>query len=309
MRRCRRSSRTAGTDRLIWLLAILMLGCMVAGCQKQPVSAPTGAKDRLKVAVTIVPQATFVKEVGGDLIEVVTMVPPGGNPENYSPIPQQMMQFSDADVYFSIGVPSEEANLPRLLGLAPGIIVVDLPALVDQKYPPVTFPSGERDPHMWLSPQRVEEIVRITAEQLTQMDPLHGDIYAANSAAYIERLAQLDDEIRAALAGLSSRTFIVYHPAFGYFAADYGLTMIALEEEGKEAAAVDLQRVIDLARTQHIKVVFYQAEIDSKQSRTLAAEIGGQAEMIAPLDPDYIGNLHKTALTFKRVLEQSQEEQ
>ena len=53
---------------------------------------------------------------------------------------------------------------------------------------------------------------------------------------------------------------------------------------------------------------FYQAEIDSKQSRTLAEEIGGQAEMIAPLDPDYIGNLHKTALTFRRVLQQAQGE-
>ena len=88
---------------------------------------------------------------------------------------------------------------------------------------------------------------------------------------------QLDNDIRSALTDLPNRTIIVYHPAFGYFAADYGLTMIALEEEGKEAAAVDLQRVIDLARAQNIKVVFYQAEIDSKQSRTLAEEIGGQA--------------------------------
>jgi len=236
------------------------------------------------------------------------MVPPGGNPENYSPTPQQMMQFSDADIYFTIGVPAEEAILPQLISLAPGIKVVDLPTLVDRKYPPVTFPSGERDPHMWLSPQRVQEIVRLAAEQLTLLDPVHGDIYAANSTAYMERLVQLDNDIRSALADLPSRTIIVYHPAFGYFAADYGLTMIALEEEGKEAAAVDLQRVIDLARAQNIKVVFYQAEIDSKQSRTLAAEIGGQAEMIAPLAPDYIGNLHKTALTFQRVLEQAQEE-
>ena len=235
------------------------------------------------------------------------MVPPGGNPENYSPTPQQMMQFSDADIYFAIGVPAEEANLPQLISLSPTIKVVDLPSLVDRKYPPVTFPSGERDPHMWLSPQRVQEIVRLTAEQLTLLDPLHGDIYAVNSAAYMERLAQLDNDIRSTLADLPNRTIIVYHPAFGYFAADYDLTMIALEEEGKEAAAVDLQRVIDLARAQNIKVVFYQAEIDSKQSRTLAAEIGGQAEMIAPLDPDYIANLHKTALTFQRVLQQAQE--
>jgi len=308
MKRYLRPPNTIGRCRRIALLAILMLVGLLSGCQQQPVTAPTGADDRLKVAVTIVPQATFVKEVGGDLVEVVTMVPPGGNPENYSPTPQQMMQFSDADIYFTIGVPAEAANLPQLISLSPTIKAVDLPALVDRKYPPVTFPSGERDPHMWLSPKRVQEIVRLTAEQLTLLDPVHGDIYAANSAAYIERLGQLDNDIRSALADLPNRTIIVYHPAFGYFAADYGLTMIALEEEGKEAAAVDLQRVIDLARAQNIKVVFYQAEIDSKQSRTLAAEIGGQAEMISPLAPDYIDNLHKTALTFQRVLQQAKEE-
>ena len=308
MKRHLKPPNTMGRYRRDALLAILMLVGLLSGCQQQPVTSPTSTDDRLKVAVTIVPQATFVKAVGGDLVEVVTMVPPGGNPENYSPTPQQMMQFSDADIYFAIGVPAEEANLPQLISLAPAMKMVDLPALVDRQFPPVTFPSGARDPHMWLSPQRVQEMVRLTAEQLTLLDPLHGEIYAANSGAYIERLGQLDQDIRSALAGLPNRTIIVYHPAFGYFAADYGLTMIALEEEGKEAAAVDLQRVIDLARAQNIKVVFYQAEIDSKQSRTLAAEIGGQAEMIAPLDPDYIGNLHKTALTFQRVLQQAQED-
>ena len=308
MKRHLKPPNTMGRYRQVALLATLMLVGLLSGCQKQPVTGPTSTDDRLKVAVTIVPQATFVKAVGGDLVEVVTMVPPGGNPENYSPTPQQMMQFSDADIYFAIGVPAEEANLPQLISLAPAMKMVDLPALVDRQYPPVSFPSGERDPHMWLSPQRVQEMVRLTAEQLTLLDPLHGEIYAANSGAYIERLGQLDQDIRSALAGLPNRTIIVYHPAFGYFASDYGLTMIALEEEGKEAAAVDLQRVIDLARAQNIKVVFYQAEIDSKQSRTLAAEIGGQAEMIAPLDPDYIGNLHKTALTFQRVLQQAQED-
>lgn len=286
------------------LLVLLLLASSVAGCGNRPANSPVETGDRPKVAVSIVPQATFVQAVGGDLVEVVTMIPPGGNPENYAPTPQQMMQFSDADIYFTVGVPTEKANLmPQLANFKSPIRVVDLAALVDQKYPPVTFPSGERDPHMWLSPQRVQEIVRITAAELAQLDPSHGEVYSANADRYIERLAQLDGEIRATLAGLSQRTFIVYHPAFGYFADDYSLTMVALEEEGKEATALDLQKVIDLARSQNIKVVFYQAEIDSKQSRTLAEEIGGQSEMIAPLDPDYIGNLEKTARTFKQAMQ------
>ncbi len=287
---------------------IIMLLCAVlftAGCDRQPTTIPTRKAGIIKVAVTILPQATFVKAVGGDLVDVVTMIPPGGNPENYTPSPQQMVQFSDAQVYFAIGVPSEKASiLAKVKDLNPNVKMVDLPALVDAIYPAHLFPSGERDPHMWLSPRRVQEIVRITAQQLSELDPGHQITYAENARAYMDSLGVLDQDIRASLASLTNKTFIVYHPAFGYFADDYGLEMVALEAEGKEATAADLQKIIDLAQRQHIKVIFYQAEIDSKQSRTLAAEIGGQAEMVAPLDPDYINNMEKIAQTFARVMRQ-----
>lgn len=283
----------------LFVISVLSL----AGCNSEPVSTPVQDSGKLKVAVTIVPQATFVQAVGGDLVDVVTMIPPGGNPENYSPTPQQMAQFSEAQIYFAIGVPSEKANiLAKVKDLNPNILLVDLTEKVDQVYPPRLFASGERDPHMWLSPKRVKEIVNITAQELGQLDPDHKEIYLSNANAYNSQLDKLDQDIRTAMTGLTSQYFIVYHPAFGYFADDYGLKMVALEEEGKEATAVDLQKVIDFAEQENIKVVFYQAEMDSKQARTLAAEIGGQTEMIAPLDPDYINNLEKIAQTFARVL-------
>ncbi len=290
---------------LFYIVGILALTLLLSGCQSKQVTAPAVPTDKLTVAVTIVPQATFVQQVGGDLVDVVTLVPPGASPENYSPSPQQMMQFSDAQVYFLIGVPVEDTKiLPQIKSLQPGIKLVDLPALVDQKYAPATFPSGERDFHMWMSPKRVEEIVRITANELSALDPAHEAVYQSNAAAYINQLAQLDREIHMTLADPPSRTFIIYHPSLGYFADDYSLTMVALEEEGKEAKALDLEKIIDLAKAEGIKVVFYQAEIDSKQSRTLAAEIGGQAKMISPLNADYINNLRQIAGTFAQVLNQ-----
>lgn len=291
-----------GAGLVLSLLLCLGLS-FLSGCGQKSASLPQANAGKVKVAVTIVPQATFVKAVGGDLVDIVTMVPPGGNPENYSPTPQQMVQFTDARLYFSIGLPSEKANiLPKIHDLNPNMEVVDLPDMVDQIYPPRTFASGERDPHMWLSPRRAKEIVRITADELSSLDPVNRGVYLGNAASYMDQLDRLDQDIRDSLKDISNRTFIVYHPAFGYFADDYGLKMIALEAEGKEATAVDLQKVIDLARQENIKVVFYQAEIDSKQSQTLAAEIGGQTEMIAPLDPDYIDNLEKMTQTFARAL-------
>jgi len=284
---------------LLMLLVVCFLG--LPGCNTRPTSTvPTG---RLTVAVSIVPQASFVKAVGGDLVDVVTMIPPGGNPENYSPTPQQMEKFGDARLYFMIGVPAEKAGiLPRIKDLNPDLTLIDLPSRIDAIYSPRTFDSGERDPHMWLSPKRVKEIIQIIATELSRLDPANQTYYAENANNYIDQLDKLDQDIKKSLAGLPNKTFIVYHPAFGYFADDYGLKMVALEEEGKEATAKDLQEVINLARQQNIKVIFYQAEIDSKQSKILASEVGGQTEMVAPLDPDYINNLEKTAQTFARVL-------
>ena len=96
--------------------------------------------------------------------------------------------------------------------------------------------------------------------------------------------------------------FIVYHPAFGYFAEDYNLTMVALEEEGKEADPRRFREVIDMAKEKGIKVIFYQEDIDGRQSRTFAEELGGQAEKVSPMATDYVENLLRMARTFAMVL-------
>ena len=87
------------------------------------------------------------------------------------------------------------------------------------------------------------------------------------------------------------REFLVYHPAFGYLAAEYGLTMYALESEGSEATAPEMAAMVDLARERNIRVIFYQAETDSRQAEAFATEIGGRAVMLSPLAEDYVENL------------------
>ena len=97
---------------------------------------------------------------------------------------------------------------------------------------------------------------------------------------------------------MANRTFIVYHPAFGYFADDYNLTMVALEEEGKEADPRRMREVIDMAREKGIKIIFYQEDIDGRQSRTFAEELGGRAEKISPMAINYVDNIRRMARSF-----------
>ncbi len=285
----------------ISVLFMIFILIFMAGCDIY-----TGKEENSKpvVAVTIVPQKTFIKAVAGDLVEVTDMIPAGNSPANYAPSPKEMRGLSQASIYFSIGVPAEQANiLPKINDINKNIKVVDLADRVDQVYPDREFSPGERDPHIWLSPKRVKVMIDIIAQELSGIDPENSGIYEKNAERYKKQLDKMDDYIEETLSSLKHRAFIVYHPAFGYFADDYNMEMIAVEEDGKEATARRLQQIIDVAKEKQIKVIFYQAEIDSQQSETLAQEIGGRTQKIEPLAEDYLENLASMADTFKDVLQ------
>lgn len=262
-----------------------------------------GKSDKISVAVSIIPEATFVKAVAGELVDVVTMIPPGNSPANYSPSPKELTKFSDSSIYFAMGVPADMTNiLAKAEEINPDIKVVKLFAEVNKVYPDREFSLGKRDPHIWLSPKRAKVMVRVIARELAEIDEKNRDIYQKNAGEYINKLNELDNEISNSLSKLKDKTFIVYHPAFGCFADDYGLEMLAIEEEGKEATPRRVQEIIDMARKKNIKAIFYQAEIDSRQSQAIAEEVGGKTIQVDPLAADYIRNLQKTAEVFNDIL-------
>jgi len=245
-----------------------------------------------------------VEAVAGDLVDVVVMIPPGYSPENYAPTPRLLQDFSRASLYFTIGVPTESVNiLPKALGLNENVEIIPLQGEVGQVYPMLREgdADGPADPHIWLSPKRVKVMIAAIERELGKLDPAHADTYRKNAEGYTAKLDQLDADIREALGGMENKTVIVYHPAFAYFAEEYGLKVIALEKEGKAATAQDFQNALDTAKEEGIKVIFYQEEFDSRQAETFAAEIGGEAVKVAPLASDYIDNLKKTADAFARV--------
>lgn len=294
--------------KAITLILLLLAGLLsVAGCASATPAASgtpgTSENDgKITVAVTIVPEKTFVEAVCGDLVNVVCMVPPGSSPENYEPTADQMEDFSDASLYFAVGVPTEESNiLPRAAEIQ-GMKVVKLQDTVSSVYPDREFAPGEKDPHIWLSPKRVKVMVDTIADEMGALDPENKGTYTANAEKYMEELDKLDAQLKTTFAGVKNKGFVVYHPAFGYLADDYGLSMVALEEEGKEATPQHMQEVIDLAKKQGIKVIYYQQEIDSKQSESFAEELGGKTVQLAPLAADYIENLKKMANTMAEAM-------
>lgn len=289
---------------LISMLLILLLLIILSGCSNQAsTTAPEDDNNKYTVAVSIVPEETFVKAVAGDLADVAVMVPPGYNPENYAPSSKEMTKLSNAIAYFTIGVPAEEVSiLPEIKDFNPDIKIIDLASAVNSVYPDREFAPGERDPHTWLSPKRAMVMVRTIADELSALDPANKEIYQSNAQKYINELEQLDSQLQSKLSHLEQRTFIVFHPALGYLAEDYHLNMLAIEEEGKEATAGHITEIIDQAKKENIKVIFYQASMSSRQAEAIAENIGGYTEQIDPLAADYITNLQKIADTFAKIL-------
>jgi len=282
---------------LLGAVIILSTVCLFA-CNNE-VNEETLSKKPI-IAVSIIPEQTFVEAVCGDLVDTIVLVPPGSSPGNYEPTAQEMEKFSNASLYFSMGVPAEEANILPNVG---NIKVVSLQDEVASVYEDRTFESGERDPHIWLSPKRAKVMVAVIAREMSELDPDNKAVYEQNMADYIAKLDEVDQEIKDVLEEVESKTFIVYHPAFGYIADDYGLKMYAMEKDGKEATPQHLQDMIDLAKEENIKVIFYQEEIDSRQSEAFAEEIGGKTIQLSPLSPDYIVNLKNMIQTMAEAMQ------
>lgn len=276
------------TQRFLYFILLSFLIFSLTACSK----AQNGAvKNKAVIAVSIVPQSTFVKEVCGDKFEVLTMIPAGASPETYEPTPQDIAKLETAEIYFSIGVPAED-NI--LSSLSQTTVLSQLHTNVSKVYPDITEENG-RDPHIWLSPKRVSVMINSIAKELSEHDPENKDFYKTNAEKYIEKLLSLDKEITEILKDKTEREFLAFHPAFGYFAKDYSLTMYSLEEHGKEATAKHIAEMSDLAKQKGIKTIFYQAETSGRQAKAFAEEIDGKAVALEPLSADYIKNLKKMA--------------
>jgi zinc transport system substrate-binding protein len=250
------------------------------------------AAQPLKVFVSVLPQKTFVEKIGGDHVEVRAMVGPGHNPATYDPTPQQISALAKTPLYIRIGVPFEEAWMERIRSANPRMQVLDARAGLDL---PTLEGGTEHDPHVWTSPPLVKHMAKNIRDALIGLDPVNSDAYTRNYAAYAAELDDLDRDIRALLADLTQRKFMVFHPAWSYFAGTYGLTQIAIEHEGKTPGARTLTQLIDQARREDIEIIFVQPQFGEKSAKRVAAAVGAQVVTIDPLAPDYASNIRTVA--------------
>ncbi|AKB52979.1 Zinc ABC transporter, periplasmic-binding protein ZnuA [Methanosarcina barkeri str. Wiesmoor] len=275
----------------------------------------------ITVAVSVLPQAEFVEKVGGDKVKTVVIIPPGADPHTYEPSPKEIENVSKASMYVTVGIdmPFEDVWINRFESINSGTLIVNSSngiklrglAAHDHHEEGTEEHAGESeadneetelDPHIWTSPSNAKIMVEDIYEGLAKIDPENETYYAQNRDAYLKELDALDARIREKLEGKTERNFMVYHPAWGYFALDYNLTMIPVESEGKEPSAEDLAKLVDLAKEKHVKVIFIQPQTSTQSAQAVAEEIGGEVVAVDPLEKDYIANMDNVSDIFARNL-------
>jgi zinc transport system substrate-binding protein len=282
--------------------------CSICGVCGLPPSARAQAP--MQVTVSILPQKYFVEKIGGRLVDAEVMVQPGSTPERYEPRPRQMVALSRSKIYFACGVPFEAVWLQKMAEENRSMLVVHTEEWIGKRQIEghhheeeggAVHSHGEEDtsdPHIWLSPPLVMIQARHIAAALITADPANRDAYEKNYQAFLSELAGLDLAISKLFAGkqkAESRSFMVFHPAWGYFADTYGLKQVPVEIEGKEPRAKDLERFITLAKELKVKTIFIQPQYSDKSARVVADAIGGQLVFADDLAPDWAANLMETA--------------
>ncbi len=255
------------------------------------------AGDGITAAVTIAPQAFLVDRVGAGRVETLVMVPPGSDPHVYEPRPRQLALLSRAAVYFQLGsgIEFENAWMGRFVAVNPEMKICDLSRSIELLPSSGCHTGSGPDPHYWLSPRKAARMAENIAICLARLDPGSAELYRENARALAAELSALHEEISELLAPHRGRAFLVFHPAWSYFAAEYGLVELAIEDEGKEPSARRLKELIDEARRREISTIFIAPAFPAASAAAIGDEISARLVELDPLSGDYLSNLRKAA--------------
>jgi len=223
----------------------------------------------VNAVVSILPQQTFLKKIGGDKVNIALMVKPGNSPHTYEPKPSQMREISKADIYFSIGVEFEHTWLERFKNQNRSMIVKDMSENITtieiskhshhkeknkNEHTKDDHDEDSQDPHIWTTPTNVKIIANNIFKELSLLDEKNTAYYKTNLASFLKEIEQTDKKIKDILKStLKNSKFMVFHPSWGYFAKEYDLEQLAIESGGKNPKPRQIAFLIEEAKEEKVR--------------------------------------------------------
>ncbi len=285
-------------------LYLIILCVILAGCkgtpQKQADSgkASRTEKPAVTVTVTISPYKYFVDQIAKGKVDVNVMVSNGNNPETYEPYAQQMMELSKSALYLKVGsIGFEQTWMKKLQDNAPDMKVIDTSVGIK----PAKTPGGNIDPHVWMSCSNARIIASNILKALCELEPKNKAFFEKNYQSLLSIIDKRDSTIKESFKKDPDlvRKFVIYHPILTYFARDYQLEQLAIEEEGREPSAAQLKSLIERARKEKIKFCLIQAELANRNTTTFINESHTKPMNINPLQGDWNRAMLEAALAVQ----------
>jgi zinc transport system substrate-binding protein len=244
--------------------------------------------NKVKIAVTILPYSGIVKEIGGDKVDVTVLVPPQSACETYEPTPVDIAKAAKAEVYFSVGAnyAFEKNLLKRIEENYKNIKIVDCSNGIEIK---------GNNPHLWLYPDGLKKIAEHIYAALKLVKPELENYFKLNKEKYFKQIDSVDAVIKAELEPVKGTKILVFHPSWFYFASNYGLDQIAIEEEGKEPTAQDLKQIVDLAKKYKIKTLYIEPNTSEESAAAIKDELNAEGVLLNPMEENILSNLIQTA--------------
>ncbi len=281
------------------LISLLFLAIFFSSCNDKK-----EIKNNRQLTVSILPQQQMLEFLSAGLWDVQVLLPPGSNHETYEPTPQDMKKLANSSIYFTLGALDFETSwIDRFQASNPDMSIVPTNTGIKMLCGHVHSHDDEsghahnhsNDPHIWLSTKCLAIQAQNIFETLSLVDSSNKTIYESRLKEFIALTDSVDAVIRNILINSSGKPFFIYHPALGYFADDYNLDQISIENEGKEPSASHLIKLTEIARKHQIKAVYISKEFDTRHAEALAKDIGAKVIVFDPVAADWVENLISVA--------------
>jgi len=312
-------------------IVLIIISLVMVGCTNDPntigvIEEVSEEPNLLKVYTSFYPYYDFSKNVGGDIVQINTIVPSGTEPHSFEPSPKTIAELEKADVFIYNGL-DMEPWLDKVLNLLEGndIYIVDASSAVELiNYGKENHghdhddedddDHGQYDPHIWVDPINVVHISQMIKKAFVEVDYSNKDIYEENFNDFKDKLEKLDKAFKEELKHATERKIIVSHSAFGYLAKRHGIEEIAVAgiSPNAEPNPKRLAELTKLARSNKIDYIFFEALASVKTAEVLAKEanlqiltlynVEGLTDEQKSSGEDYISLMYKNLETLKKAL-------
>lgn len=276
----------------IALVALVLL----AGCGgNKGTTGESAGTAKIKVVATVYPVYEFVKQVGGDKVDVVMLIPPGAEPHDWEPTAKDITRIKDAKIFAYHGSgfePVEKLLTPDVLGKTlPVQASKDVPKLAAHEAEEAgghkeSKHSHEGDSHMWLDPIAAQQEVNNILAALVAVDAPNAAYYKENAEKFNKQLAELDAEYKKTLSNIGRKDIITSHEAFGYLAARYNLHQVGIMGLSPDAEPTPdkMAEITKFCREHQVKYIFFETLASPKLAQTIAKATGAELLVLNPVE-------------------------